>query len=137
MRLSDEHIERLLHAFRETATRYAQAKGQRVKFEEARKIQKARLMARAERDLGLTSTAKQESWAYAHPEYQAIVDNLVAAVEQETSLQWHLESLRVEFDAWRSLEASERYEKRAYQVPATPRETSRNVLDSQSEDGLL
>ncbi|MHB1666038.1 hypothetical protein [Thiomonas sp.] len=117
--LSDEKIEHLLQEFRVLAEQFAQAKATRVKFEEARKIRKARLMVQAEADAGIVSAQKQERYAYAHADYAETVRNLVAAVEQETSLYWKMESLRLEFDAWRSLAASERYEKSAYGVPPT------------------
>lgn len=115
----DPHLERYFQAYRSTAEALAEAKSRRVRFEEARKIKKARLMARAEAELQLGAIQKQERYAYSHAEYQELVDFLEQAVKEETRLYWELECLRAEFEAWRSLQASQRYEKQAYGVPPT------------------
>ncbi len=140
VQLSDESLETLLHAFRTTSGRYAEAKATRVKFEEARKIQKARLMIQAEANAGISSTPKQERYAYAHEDYLATVRHLQTAVELETRLYWELETMRIEFDAWRTLQASERYEKGAYRVPpggANTKATAQPSSRASQDDGLL
>lgn len=113
----DETLERYFQVYRETGGALAEAKSQRVRFEEARKIVKARLMNEAETEHQVGSAQKQERYAYSHPKYREILGHLQEAVKEETRLYWEMDSLRAEFEAWRSLQASQRYEKQAYAVP--------------------
>lgn len=115
----DPQLEHYFHIYRQTAQALAEAKSRRVRFEEARKITKARLMARAEAELQIGSAQKQERFAYSHSEYQELIGFLEEAVKEETRLYWELDCLRAEFEAWRSMQASQRYEKQAYGVPPT------------------
>lgn len=119
----DEALERYFQVYRETAVGLAEAKSQRVRFEEARKVVKARLMNEAETEHSVQAVQKQERYAYSHPSYLEVLRHLQDAVREETRLYWEMDSLRAEFEAWRSLQASQRYERQAYGVPpagATP-----------------
>jgi len=46
--------------------------------------------------------------AYAHPEYQALLKGLQAAVEAAEELRWQLIAAQARIDVWRSQEASNR-----------------------------
>lgn len=83
---------------------YAQAKAEVTYLEEFRKSKKAILFSQA---IGNT-VADRENQAYAHPEYQAVLDGLKAAVATAEALRWKLISKQATIDVWRSQEASNR-----------------------------
>ena len=91
----------------ENAPKFAQAKAQRVYLEEFRKTKKALLMKDA-MTKGIDSGVAQEREAYAHPEYQELLQGLASAIEQEETLKWRLTAAQMKSDIWRSEQASER-----------------------------
>lgn len=91
-----------------TAPRYAAAKAKRVQLEEFRKSKKAILMQQAE---GKT-VADREAFAYAHPDYLAVLTGLEAAVEAEELFRWKMKAAELQVEIWRSQEASNRVEGR-------------------------
>ena len=93
---------------------YAKAKAQRVYLEEWRKSKKSLLMKDA-LARGIEAANAQEREAYAHPEYQELLQGLAAAIEVEERLKWHLEAARMRCDIWRSEEATNRATDRATQ----------------------
>lgn len=86
---------------------FAVAKSQRIYLEEYRKTKKALLMKDA-MTKGFDSAVSQEREAYAHPEYQELLQGLAAAIEQEETLLWKLRAAQMKSDIWRSEQASER-----------------------------
>jgi len=86
------------------AKEYAQAKANRVYLEQFRKTKKAILMNDCDKKTGVD----KEAFAYAHPEYQEVIQGLRVAVENETTLQWKLIAAQARIDVWRSEEASNR-----------------------------
>lgn len=86
------------------AKAYAQAKAEVTYLEEFRKSKKAILFSQA---IGNT-VADRENQAYAHPEYQALLKGLQAAVEAAEELRWKLIAAQARIDVWRSQEASNR-----------------------------
>jgi hypothetical protein len=52
--------------------------------------------------------AEKEADAYAHPEYQAVLEGLREAVEEAERLRWMLIAAQARVDVWRSYEASNR-----------------------------
>lgn len=93
----------------EQAKRFAGAKAQRVYLEEFRKSKKALLMAGCDEK---TAVAR-EQYAYAHPEYVALLDGLKVAIEGEETLKWKLTAAQLSIEIWRSREASNRNQDRA------------------------
>jgi hypothetical protein len=87
--------------------KFAVAKSQRIYLEEYRKTKKALLMKDA-MTKGFDSAVSQEREAYAHPEYQELLQGLAAAIEQEETLLWKLRAAQMKSDIWRSEQASER-----------------------------
>ena len=87
--------------------KFAVAKSQRIYLEEYRKTKKALLMKDA-MTKGFDSAVSQEREAYAHPEYQELLEGLAAAIEQEETLLWKLRAAQLKSDIWRSEQASER-----------------------------
>jgi hypothetical protein len=93
------------------APKYAQAKADRIYLEEFRKSKKALLM----KESGLPSVAAQEVYAYAHPDYQAHLDGLRAAVELEETLRWGLVAAQMRGELYRTISANNRNLDRAAQ----------------------
>jgi hypothetical protein len=91
----------------EQSQAFAVAKSQRIYLEEYRKTKKALLMKDA-MTKGFDSAVSQEREAYAHPEYQELLQGLAAAIEQEEALLWKLRAAQMKTDIWRSEQASER-----------------------------
>jgi len=91
----------------EQAPKYAEAKAQRIYLEEFRKTKKALLMKDA-MSKGFDSAVAQEREAYAHYEYQELLQGLQVAIEKEETLKWKLTAAQMKSDIWRSEQASER-----------------------------
>lgn len=89
------------------SAKYAKAKSQRVYLEEFRKTKKALLMKEA-LVMGIEAANAQEREAYAHPEYQELLQGLAAAIETEETLKWNLEAARMRCDIWRTEQANNR-----------------------------
>lgn len=90
------------------AGEFAKAKAQRVFLEEYRKSKKALLMSEC---LEKAANAR-EQYAYAHKDYQALLEGLRAAIEVEEELKWQLVAAQARVEVWRSQEASNRNQDR-------------------------
>ena len=86
------------------APHFAKAKSDRVYLEEFRKTKKSLLMLAS----GESSAVMREADAYAHPEYQQLLDGLRVAVEQEEALKWQLTAAQARIEIFRTTEASAR-----------------------------
>ena len=106
--------EKAAQTIREKAPRYGEAKAQRVYLEEFRKSKKALLMKDA-LVLGYEAANAQERYAYAHPEYQELLNGLAVAIETEEFLKWGMEAARMRVEIWRSEEATNRLTDKATQ----------------------
>ena len=91
------------------ASKFAQAKANRVFLEEFRKSKKALLMSQSTAE----AANAREQFAYAHPEYAELLQGLKEAVETEEKLKWELVAAQLRVDVWRSEEASNRNQDRA------------------------
>ena len=91
------------------APEFAKAKGERVYLEEYRKSKKALLMAESTAE----AANAREQYAYAHPEYIALLGGLREAVEVEEKLRWDLIAAQARIEVWRSQEATSRAQERA------------------------
>ena len=91
------------------ASKFAQAKANRVFLEEFRKSKKALLMSQSTAE----AANAREQFAYAHPEYVELLQGLKEAVETEEKLKWELVAAQLRVDVWRSEEASNRNQDRA------------------------
>jgi len=99
---------------RELAPSYGQAKSQRVYLEEFRRSKKSMLMKDC-MTMGVEAANAQEREALADPEYIALLKGLAAAVENEETLKWQLESYRLEIEIWRTRQATERMTVRSHE----------------------
>jgi hypothetical protein len=88
--------------------KFSAAKAQRVYLEEFRKSKKALLMAQC------TDKAAnaREQYAYAHPEYMALLEGLKAAIEVEEKLRWDLIAAQARIEIWRTSSANNRNQDR-------------------------
>jgi len=94
---------------RDSAVKIAKAKSERAYLEEFRKCKKALLMIQAGTD-GVSSLGAQEAYAYAHPEYQSLLEAIKTAIESEERLRWLMVAAQTKIEIWRSFESSRRAE---------------------------
>ena len=87
------------------APKYASAKATRVQLEEYRKSKKAILMSNEEGTLGA-----KEMYAYAHPEYVALLFQIKDAIAEEEELRWKLEAAKLRVEVWKTEEYTKRVE---------------------------
>lgn len=102
-----------LETIKEISPLYAKAKADRTMLELARKSKKAVLMIEAEK-LGHKSAVLQERYAYAHPDYEVLLNGLHVAVEEEEKLRWQLEGARLAIEIWRTKAANARAETKVF-----------------------
>jgi hypothetical protein len=93
----------------DTAPLYAKAKADRMYLEEFRKSRKAQLASQA----GTEVLGKQETFAYAHPEYIEILDGIREAVEKEERFRWLMTAAQARIEVWRTEQYSARMEMKA------------------------
>jgi hypothetical protein len=91
----------------ENASKFGEAKSQRIYLECFLKTKKALLMKQA-LEMGFDSAVSQEREAYAHIEYADLLRGLMVAIEKEETLKWMLVAAQMKADIWRSEQASER-----------------------------
>ena len=87
------------------ASKFAQFKATRVQLEEYRKSKKAILMSNEEGTLGA-----KEIYAYAHPEYVALLMDIKQAISEEEELRWKLEAAKLRVEVWKTEEYTKRVE---------------------------
>ena len=95
----------------DTAPLYAKAKADRIYLEEFRKSRKAQLQSQA----GTEVLGKQETFAYAHPDYIEILEGIKQAVEKEENYRWLLSAAQARIEVWRTNQYSMRAEIKATQ----------------------
>ena len=93
----------------DTAPLYAKAKADRMFLEEFRKSRKAQLASQA----GTEVLGKQETFAYAHPEYIEILEGIRQAVEKEERFRWLMTAAQARIEVWRTEQYSARMEMKA------------------------
>lgn len=84
---------------------YAKAKADVAYLSEFRKTKKALCFQSSMK----STMAEKEADAYAHPEYQAVLDGLREAVERAETLRWMLIAAQARIDVFRTQEASNRF----------------------------
>ena len=87
------------------APKYASAKATRVQLEEYRKSKKAILASEEEGSLGA-----KEMYAYAHPDYVALLFQIKDAIAEEEELRWKLEAAKLRVEVWKTEEYTKRVE---------------------------
>jgi DNA-binding transcriptional regulator/RsmH inhibitor MraZ len=94
----------------EMAPTFAKAKGTRVRLEEFRKSKKAELMLQAPTEV----LGKQETFAYSHPDYLAVLDDLEKAVTIEEEVRWMLIAAQARIEVWKTQQYNARAEMKAF-----------------------
>ena len=84
---------------------YAKAKADVSYLSEFRKTKKALCFQNSMK----TTMAEKEADAYAHPEYQEVLNGLREAVERAETLRWMLIAAQARIDVFRTQEASNRF----------------------------
>jgi hypothetical protein len=111
--VSNEKIEQLLVEFRDAGDNYSTAKAHLVYLEDFKKSKIAILMKTAQK-LGIQTASGQEREAYAHEEYMELLEAIKTATESESKLKFLLRKIEMEIEVWRTTQANERMERRAY-----------------------
>ena len=93
----------------DTAPLYAKAKADRIYLESFVKSRKAQLMSQA----GTEVLGKQETYAYAHPDYIAILEGIREAVTLEERYRWLMTAAQARIEVWRTEQYSARIEMKA------------------------
>lgn len=106
-------VEQLLNQYRTLADKYAPARANRGYLEDYKKSMVALLMKDAERT-GVTSAAAQERDALSNKSYTEFLATLKDAVLEEEKIRYHLKAVEWEIEIWRTKQANERAERRAY-----------------------
>lgn len=89
----------------ETATKFAQAKADRVFIENYLQTVKSRLMNKEAGTLG-----NKAAYAYAHPDYIAQLEALKVATNEEERLKYLLLAAQARVDVWKTMEYTKRQE---------------------------
>jgi len=109
--MSDNNPHKAVQFLIDTAPLYSRAKASRMFLDEFRKSRKAQLMAQA----GTEVLGKQETFAYAHPEYIQILEGIKEAVELEERYRWLMTAAQARIEVWRTEQYSARMEVKATQ----------------------
>ncbi len=83
---------------------HAKAKANRVYLEAFRKTRKAQLMNKCDQK----TVAEKEAYAYAHSDYQDVIEGLREAVEQEEKLKFLLIAAQLRVEVYRTESANNR-----------------------------
>jgi hypothetical protein len=95
----------------DTAPLYSKAKATRMYLEEFRRSKHAQLKSLA----GTEVLGKQDTFAYAHPEYVEILEGIRAAVEIEERYRWLMTAAQARISVWQTEQYSARMEIKATQ----------------------
>jgi len=95
----------------DTAPLYAKAKADRMYLEEFRKSKHAQLKSLA----GTEVLGKQDTFAYAHPEYVGILEGIKQAVETEERYRWLMTAAQARISVWQTEQYNARLEIKATQ----------------------
>jgi hypothetical protein len=106
-------IEQLLNNYRKLGVPYGQAKAKRTYLEEYKKSLLSLLMKAAAKE-GHNSVSAQEREAAANQQYIDFLKALETAVEEEEKLRFEIKRTEMEIEVWRTEQANERMERKAY-----------------------
>ena len=104
--MSDNNPHKAVQFLIDTAPLYSKAKATRMYLEEFRKSRKAQLMCQA----GTEVLGKQETYAYAHPDYIEILEGIREAVELEERYRWLMTAAQTRIEVYRTEQYSARHE---------------------------
>jgi hypothetical protein len=108
--MNEKEREEFFLNIAEVSKRHAEAEAEKSYLMEYRKSLKSLLMIKAEKEDAKMPIAKQERYAYSHPDYQELLDGLKVAVEKSVRYRHQFTVMQMDFEAWRSKNARERAE---------------------------
>ena len=106
--MTDEQAQKAIDFIRDNASEFAEAKADRTRIEQYLKSKKAMLMSEEGGTLGA-----KEMYAYAHPDYVAVLKGLKEAVAVEHEIKWRMEAAKLKFEFWKTQQFNTRVEARA------------------------
>jgi hypothetical protein len=106
--MTEEEAQKAIDFIRFEAPNYAKAKAERSFIEQFLRSKKSLLMSQESGTLGA-----KEAYAYAHPDYIALLGGLREAVEQEETLKWKMEAAKLAFEKYKVEQFNMRVEARA------------------------
>jgi hypothetical protein len=110
----ERDIELLLQEYRDKGALFAKARAMRGYLDDFKKSKFALLMRDAEVQ-GYKTAAAQEREAYASEVYhKTMLEAVRDAVEEEERLRFDMKADEMAFEAWRTMKADERAEKKVY-----------------------
>lgn len=104
MIVSDDDVGRALDWLVKNGAPAAKARADVAYLEEFRKSKKAILMNEAPAG----TVASIESYAYAHPDYLALLEGYKEAVRVDTEFRWLQASAMARIEAWRTISSNAR-----------------------------
>ena len=102
--IKQEEVEKAAAYLRDHAGEYAKAKAERIYLQEFRKSSKAMLM----NEKAGEAEHVRSSYAYAHKDYQELLEGYRAAIEVEEKLNWMMKAATIKVDIWRTEQANNR-----------------------------
>ena len=111
--INDEQVEKAMNFLRDKAGEYAKAKAQQSYLSEFRKSKLAILMKQAAVE-GHSTAAAQEREAYAHEEYQELLEGWRDATEMTELYRYQLKAAEIKVEVWRTTSANKRAERSGY-----------------------
>lgn len=105
--------EKLLHSWRLEVEKYAKAHADMIYLREFRKSKKAILINEA-MSKGIKTAQERESYAYAHPEYIALLEGLRDATCISEELRWRMEIAKQQISVYQTKCADRRKERSGY-----------------------
>ena len=107
--INDEKVEAAAEFIKNNASKYAEAKGERIYLDQYRKTKKALLMAECDEK----AQQAKETWAYAHMDYEELLEGLKQAVVTEETLRWQMVAAQTKIEIWRTQQANNRGQDRS------------------------
>ena len=111
--MTDQKIEELLDKYRSLEDPYSQACADRIHAEDYKKSLLALLMKDAEL-MGAKTAAAQEREALSNPKYVEWLEHVKTVVGRHEKIRFHRSRLELEIEVWRTVQANERMERKAY-----------------------
>ena len=108
--MNEKEREEFFLNIAEVSKRHAEAEAEKSYLMEYRKSLKSLLMIKAEKEDAKMPVAKQERYAYSHPDYQKLLDGLKVAIERSVRYRHQFTVMQMRFEAWRSENARARAE---------------------------
>ena len=103
--ISEEEVEKCLDFKRDMAALVAQALHDRTQLDNFKKPKLSLLFFKAPSHFKI---GEKEHWAYAHEEYQELVNGLAAAVQEHERLRQLISAADAKIEVWRTIQANHR-----------------------------